>query len=626
MAIIAPQSASRSPPVDGFRSLLLLALGAAVFAGSFSGQFIFDDIDAIQQNANLDSLNPLVACRSALGLPLSGRPVVAYSFALNRALTGASLASYHLFNLFIHLAAGGVLFDLIRRLAIRLGTATASAGNLAFAIAALWLIHPMQTESVTYLVQRTELLAGLFILLTLYGTLRASSSHGPTRGWTGLAVISCALGMASKEIVAVVPVLALVLDRTASRTPFRTCLRKHPAHYSGLAATWTILLAILLLNPRGNSAALSGRVAPFDYLLTQSSVILHYLQQTFWPTQLSIDYNDWAVAKSIGEVWGALLIMAGLLAATIIGLVRNTWWSFPATAFFLILAPTSSFIPILSEPAAERRMYLPLAAVLSIFVAGLAHLTTRAVERGAPRIFRSPALGITLFVAVLAPLSIATVQRNRLYANPAELYRDTLRKRPRNDRLMTNLAVTLVQAGPAGYSEALDWLLKAEALCPDHPVIQSRLGWVLQKLNRPAEAEPHLRKAVALHPESAEFHLLLGAMLHTCERFDESLPELSAASELAPRDPRPRQLAGAALLALQRPADALPWLQAAARLNPSDFTIQLMLGDALVEVNERTAAAAAFNRVLQLRPGNRDALDALAQLDAATRQPQSSQP
>src|SRR5437667_9849284 len=185
-----------------FCPLLILAATALAYSNSFSGPFIFDDLTWI----------PEIPENPHIRHPGTGRPLVCLTLALNYALSGLEPWSYHAVNLAIHASAALVLFAIVRRtlqgprLRNRLG---AHANGLAGAVAVLWAVHPLQTESVTYIIQRAESLMGLFLLLTLYCVIRGY--HSPRRsGWYSTAVICCALGMGSKEGVVFAPVIVLL--------------------------------------------------------------------------------------------------------------------------------------------------------------------------------------------------------------------------------------------------------------------------------------------------------------------------------------------------------------------------------------------------------------------------------
>src|SRR5213593_4902772 len=374
------------PPPDSSRAgvfvaaALLTAAALAAWANSFRGPFILDDLPAIVENATIRTLAlPIVLTPPRSGQPAGGRPLVNFSFALNWAVGGADVRGYHVLNLAIHVLAALALFGVARRtlrsrpLAAKFA---ADATPLAFAMAALWMLHPLQTESVTYIAQRAESLAGLCLLLTLYASIRGAESPTPTR-WHALAVVTCLLGVATKEVMYAAPLLVLLHDRTFFAGTFREALRRRPWFYAGLAATW--LLLGWLVEQTGNRGATAGfdlGITPWRYLLTQCAAIVHYLRLAFWPAPLVLDYGV-ATTNSLAEVWTQAGLLFVLFGATLIALAWRPPWGFLGAWFFLLLAPTSSVLPLATQTVAEHRMYLSLAAIIAAIVVGVWHVLGR---------------------------------------------------------------------------------------------------------------------------------------------------------------------------------------------------------------------------------------------------------
>lgn len=215
--------------------LLLLAVGIA-YSGSLQGPFVFDDVPAIVQNPTLRSARDLAGLLAPPGDQagtVGGRPVLNASFALNFASGGIRPVGYHAVNIGIHAAATLLLFGVIRRTLARRARVRASEGlgeppdsrrslMLAFFSALLWAVHPLQTESVTYVVQRAESLMGLLYLLTLYSFVRfADRPPGRARGWALISVSACLLGMATKETMVSAPLVVFLYDRTFVSGSFR---------------------------------------------------------------------------------------------------------------------------------------------------------------------------------------------------------------------------------------------------------------------------------------------------------------------------------------------------------------------------------------------------------------------
>ncbi len=318
--------------------------------------FIFDDLGAIVSADQLHDFQPL---KDVLwGPPQStaaGRPIVCLSLALNYTISGLNPWSYHAVNLGIHLLAALVLYGIVRRtlgMPTAMNLSPASARWTALAASLIWTVHPLQTESVTYVIQRTELLVGLFYLLTLYCCVRGWQSCG-SAGWGVGAVTACGLGMLSKEVMVSAPVAALLYDRAFVSGTFARALRRCWRLYLGLGATWVILAAIIAFGARSDSVGFGLGITAWQYLLTQAGVLAHYLRLAFFPHPLVISYGDWPIAHSPADVWPAGLLIVGLLTATAVMLRLRPAAGFPGACFFLILAPTSSFVPIVTEIAAE---------------------------------------------------------------------------------------------------------------------------------------------------------------------------------------------------------------------------------------------------------------------------------
>jgi hypothetical protein len=208
------------------------------YHNSFHNPFIFDDHGNIVENVLVRQ--PLTNWRQLLA---SDRWLATLTLAGNYALGGLDVRGYHAVNLAIHLLAGLVLYDLVRRTLLLPGLAPRfgrGAPELALAVALLWLVHPLQTESVTYIIQRSESLMGLFYLLTLYCLLRGTTARRGLPWYVG-AVLCCGLGMGSKQVMVTAPLLALLYDRAFLALSWGTLCRRRWGLYLALAATEGLL-------------------------------------------------------------------------------------------------------------------------------------------------------------------------------------------------------------------------------------------------------------------------------------------------------------------------------------------------------------------------------------------------
>jgi len=542
-------------------------VGVLAYVNTFTVPFLLDDNAGIVENDSIRHLWPPGRMLSPPGqTTVAGRPVANVTFAVNYALGGLNVLGYHILNLAIHVLAALVLFGIVRLTLRTPGLENAygaAASPLALVVALIWLVHPLQTESVTYVVQRVESLMGLFYLLTLYCAIRGFTSE---RVWWSVgAVAFCALGMATKEVMVSAPLMVLLYDRVFVSGSFREVFRRRWKPYVGLAATWVILAALVATGPRIRTVGFEFKdMAVLDYALAQGPIVLHYLRLAFWPQPLVFDYG-WVMPQATVGVAPGVLAMTGVFAASVLALVFRPRLGFLGAWFFLILAPSSSVLPIRTELAAEHRMYLPLAAVVVLVVVGC-----RWVGLSLPRSWRRPA-GAGLAVVVVALLGYAARQRNGDYRSPLVMWTDTVAKQPDNFRAQNNLGSELKDAGrldeaithyreairlkpdcqPAycnmgtaltlrgEYAEAVDSFARALLLKPDDDITHYHVGYCLLRLGGTAEAVKHFRQAAALTPTDARRRQDIAAMLAGYGEVEEATGYYREAMQLKPDWPEP---------------------------------------------------------------------------------------
>jgi tetratricopeptide (TPR) repeat protein len=628
-------SARRPDPSSPSRATLFAAAGlvvatVAAYANSFGSPFVFDDVPTIVENTSIRQLWPLgkvLLPDVEGGLTTSGRPLVNLSLALNYALSGKAVWSYHLVNLAIHVAAGLALFGAMRRTLLlprlreRFG---GGAVPLAFFVAALWTLHPLQTESVTYVVQRAESLAGLFCLLTFYCFIRGVEPDG-TRGWRAGTVICCALGMATKEVMVGVPLLVLLYDRTFLSGGWREAWRARWRLWLALGATWLLLILLMAgTGGRGGTAGFGVGVSSWHYALTQCRAIITYLGLSVWPQGLVFDYGL-DVQGSLIAVLPQACLLVGLLATGAMLVVRGAAAGFLAAWFFVLLAPTSSFVPIVTQSAAEHRMYLPLVAVVALVVLGTHRwLAGRAVW---------------IWLAPLVALGAATVVRNTDYRSESAIWRDAADKLPSNARAHNNLGQALYREGRVPeamrrYEEALrlrpnypethynlatalaatgqlpaavSHYETALRLQPNYPAAQNNLGNALVKLGRVDEAVKHYEIALRLDPTFAEPYGNLGNALLQAGRAEESLTHFRRALELQPGSAEGRYNLGNALASLNRMPEALQQYRDALQLKPDYVEARVNAGNALLQLGRGGEAIAEYEKAVAGSPSHADA-------------------
>ena len=544
-----PTTSTKSSPRDipgkksstNLRLLLLYSIiitaPLLVYANSFSGPFIFDDIDSIPQNPTIRSLWPIWEPLSppAHGQAVQRRPIVNLSLAINYAIGHLEVKGYHAFNLAIHILTGLVLFGILRRtlLSQRLREKFAQdAEPLALACTLIWMLHPLQTEAVTYIIQRTELLAGIFYLLTIYSLIRASSTARPAL-WYTAAISCCLLGMGSKEVMVSAPLVVFLYDRIFLSRSFKELLQKRWPLYLGLAATWALLATLIPHGGEGTAVFGQGSMS-LDYALTQFQSIVTYLRLCFWPAPLILDYGTWEpTLLRLALPYG--IIVSILLTATLFAIRYRPAIGFLGIWFFAILAPSSSFVPVMGQATAEKRMYLPLAAIviiviLSAYSLGKRILAHRSTSPQLPTLTQR-SLPYVLLLALLIPLALLTIKRNHDYRNVFSIWEDTIAKRPHNWRVHNEMGG--VYSRKKEYAQALNYFNTAIRLAPEQPRSYNNRGAAYTRLGKHNLAIKDFLKTVELDPQLAEGYKNLGFTYNKMENYEQAIIYFNKAIEVS---------------------------------------------------------------------------------------------
>jgi protein O-mannosyl-transferase len=642
---------------------LIALAGILTYWNSLAGAFILDDQSTIVENLQIRDLWDLASVFSPESdTAIAGRPLVNLSFAINHAIGGLAVRGYHIGNIAIHIVCALVVFGIVRRTidlpGVRERFAVNSA-NFAFAIALLWMVHPLNSEVVDYLTERTESMMGMFYLLTLYFSVR---------GRPMLAVLSCGLGMACKESMVTAPILVAVYDRVYLFDSVKQAFRARKRLYLGLAATWLVLAALSWSGPRAAVGGFSAGASVWTYLLNQTVMITHYLRLAVWPRSLVVFYG-WPLPLTLGEVWPYALFIGALLIATVVAMKRWPTLGFLGVWFFVTLAPTSSFVPIATEVGAERRMYLPLIAVIALAVitvsAAPAVVARRRVgrlladekEQPGPRepagIGRAEIVGAIVLVAVAGALAAGTIRRNREYASPLTIAQTVVERRPsgvthhmfaeqlslagRHDEAITHLREA-VQGGDsrAGYllgielfnagklQDAIDQLdafvrTSGRRLIPrwlEPPVrevvfARAAMGRAMAMQNRWPQAAEQAQAVLAVAPNNADAHFLLANALFQQQRYEEADRHYREYLKTQPDDVNALINSGVALIATGRLDDAIGLFRHAVEVAPRNPRTRQVLALALLDRGDFEGAAVQAREGLGLsanEPAMRDQL------------------
>ncbi len=609
---------------------LVVLAALAVYHKTFSGPFILDDEWSITTNPTIHRLG------SALSPPpdkgTAGRPLLNLTFALNYAQGRLDVGGYHAFNLLIHTLTGLALFGLMRRTLLRPawnGRFRTEAVPLALAVAVIWTVHPLQTEAVTYISQRAESLMGLFYLLTLYCFIRSvemqefyegpstGSGHSTPKGaacherrlkagveWSLASVFSCLLGALCKEIIVTAPVMVLLYDRTFAAGSFREAWRLRWRYYLGLACTW-LLLAGLMTNLGQRSVGFGQGVTWWNYALTSCQSVVLYLKLAIWPNPLIFDYGAHIVQHTIEAVPYASILVV-FLAAVAIALRYWPAIGFAGAWFFVILAPTSSVVPLADQPMAEHRMYLSLAAVVALGVLGLHRLLGR----------RS----LIVCAAAAVGLGWLSVERNKLYGSALVIWSDTVAKRPDNARARYNLGNALHDI-PGRLPDAVAQFETAVRFHPDSSLAHYNFANILNDAGRIPEAIFQYDEALRLDPNNAQAHNNLGSalLINRPDQLPDAIGHFEKALQINPNYADAHYDYGIALDRAGRMPEAIAQDKEALRIRPDYAEAHFALGLALDKTGRKSEAVAHYEEALRINPGFAAARTALEQSQTATR-------
>lgn len=556
--------------------VVIVAAGLAAYSNSLQGAFMFDDAVSIAENKSICSLWRLDKVLMPVEKLDYYRPVLNLSLALCYGIGGLDVVPYHVFNLAVHLAAALTLFGLIRRTLLLLRQdhlLREASTTLGLVVSLLWMLHPLQTESVTYVIQRCEAMAGFFCLLSLYCVVRGATSPRAWAWYSG-AVTACLLGMGSKEATAVVPWVVLLYDRIFLASSLQQVWQKRWGLYLALALTWGMLVPSVLVSRSSQPGRIADAVTSWEYARTQFGVVVHYLRLSFWPADLCLDYQ-WPVAQSAGEIVPPAAFLGVLLCVALGALWRRPKGGFLGAWFCLAIAPSSSVIPI-RDLAFEHRMYLSLAPLAAAVVLG-SYLAGWMLIQRKPSLSAAARLSSVCLVAgIAAVLGILTYLRNEDYRSELQMWQDTVAKAPNNHRAHNNLGRALVHEGRL--AEALVHYDKALEINPDYAQTNFNLGLLLVQLGHVVEAIPRLQQSLKINPNDIETHLNLGVAFARLDRNEEAIGHYRKALAIDSQYAPAHNNLGNLLLRQGRVDEAVACYQAAVEIDPRDPEYQHNLG------------------------------------------------
>lgn len=513
-------------------------------------------------------------------------------------------------TLAFHVATALTLFGFARR-ALRLPRVDLGEDDsiaTAFALAVLWAVHPLNTQAVNYVVQRAECMAGLAGLVALYCLTRAATAGDAGRRWQVATAIAFYAGLGCKEVAFTMPLTLYLFDALVVAGSFTEPLRRRTGLYVALAAPFLIVpLVWLAIAPwrLGALRAAPDAGTPLDYVWSQGAVIVGYLRRVIWPSDLNLDHAWDPALHRCQTMWGAALVGAALLAA-IEAVRRRAPSGWLGAAFFLFLAPSSSFHP-LADRMVEHRMYLAGVPCLALIVLGARRALVRLPAPSARR-----AAGAAAIAVAAIGLGAVTFERNADYASAERMWTDVVTKAPHNARGHYNLGCALLEAGGTENEDrALARFLEAARLRPEYPSAHNNAGTVLFRRGRYEESAEHFRAGLESGDPPFEALRNYGNVLMELARHDEAAAVLQRAEERLHE--RPVDHAAAARLSCDigiclarsgAPNDALRHFRRAVESNPGLAGAWINLASLLAATGRIPDAIDAYLAAIAAEPSS----------------------
>lgn len=574
---------------------LLWLLVFLIYSNTLQAEWHFDDYQNILENQNIRSRNlNFQSLSKALTHPSDVkiyRPLSYLSFALNWHFNRYDVFGYHLVNIFIHCLSAGILFLTIMALfktPALLGRFTGSESFIAVLAATLWAVNPIQTQAVTYIVQRMTLLASLFYLLSIYCYLKArlQTFLRPKVLFLLGCFLSFILGVASKENALMLPMALLLVEIVFFQDMADPRVRRF--FLGAIAASAVLVLALgftifLREDPWSIFHGYNSRFFTLTQrLMTQPRVLIFYLSQIFYPapTRLSLEH-DFSVSTSLLSPWTTLpaaVLVGAFIVGGILRMRKNPVLSFALLFFFLNHLIEASVIPL--ELVFEHRNYLPSLFLFLPAAVGIKWLFDHYRLKSRPFYY----VLITFVVLLMIGLGCGTYVRNRVWETGYSLWTDANRKAPGFNRPVHNLAWTYYER--IGRYDIAIWMYRKAATMkvqrPSHRAKDfDNIGMIYYRLGDYKSAEDNLKKAHKIYPRSETIRFHLALAFDRQQKWEQSLRMLNPLVEKHPKNFAYQYLKGTILLQAGQPTEALAIFRKCMNLSPGRWEPALSAGVAL---------------------------------------------
>ena len=588
-----------------YETWLLMFLGVLVFlayTSTLTGPFIFDDKPNIQQNPHirLERLSPSGIASAAFESPAKHRPVANISFALNYYFHRYNPVGYHFVNILIHII-NGILLYLFTKATLQTPTLKTDFEGLAVGwipmfTAFIWALHPLQTQSVSYIVQRMNGLATMFYLLCLWFYVKYRLLKNSERSFWLLfgCAASGVLAIGSKEIAASLPVFIILYEWYFFQNLNVHWLKKKLPLIAGALALLVILSLLFLgTDPldRITAGYLNRSLTVAQRVLTEFRVVIFYLSLLIWPhpSRLNLDHEFMISNTLIDPITTlfSIVAIAGAIGAAIYYAKRAPLVSFCTLWFFGNLVIESSVIGL--EIIFEHRTYLPSMMLIFTFV-------SLAFKYMKPRQFCIPALCILVAVG-----TFWTYQRNSVWSDAISLWQDCVTKSPNKARPYNNLGVALDQAGHT--QAAIENYHAAIKINPNYGNAHFNLGSILARTGHLQVGIAHMTRALELQPNNYEAHNNLGIALLMQGAPQKAATHFQKALEINANYASAHNNLGIAMRRQHQLSEAVFHFKEALRLDPTYAEAHNNLGIAYRGQGNFKAADLHFSKALRINPG-----------------------
>ena len=508
----------------------LLLLGIIIYSNTFHSSFHFDDIYSIVNNFAIKNILNL----QAIWYSWPTRFITYTTIALNYHFGQSNVFGYHLFNFVVHLCASIMVWWFMLLTfstpAMNEKKITKYANLIAFAASLLFLTHPVQTQAVTYIIQRAASLATLFYLacLSLYVKSRLLQQEGNivvSKKFYYSSLATGILAMFTKEMAITLPLMILCYEYYFLRTK-----EKFNWKYTlPLLATILIIPVTMVLTKSVDFMGMrrvlepTPNIPPFHYLFTQLRVIVTYIRLLFIPINQNLDY-DYHIAKNLLELptLASLILLVSILIIAVRAFSKYRLLSFGIFWFFLTLLPESSVIPI-KDVIFEHRLYLPMVGFSFFLASGIYYIFQ---DKAALKSI------ITTLLVIVSCYSILSYRRNFIWKDEITLWDDTVHKSPGKARPYYNRGFAYEQQN--NLLQAISDYTKAIEIDRNFAMAYTNRGVVYGKQGNLSEAIPDLNKAIEINPNLAEPYNNRGHVYSAQGNLSEAASDYTKAIKINP--------------------------------------------------------------------------------------------